>query len=225
MADLDATIRQRRSVRGFLPDQMVPRAVLVEALELAQRAPSNCNIQPWRTFVASGDRCRALREALVAAATSGRAPQPEDPVDEFPGEYRRLQVDCAVALYREMGIDRGDHAGRLRALLRNFELFDAPHVAIICMEKHFGVGVALDVGMYVQTLLLALWARGIASCAQASLRMYPDIIRRELGIADNLRILCGISFGYEDPQVPANRTRQTREELATNVTFLGDDAR
>jgi nitroreductase len=222
MADLDVTIRERRSVRGFLSDRQVPRALLLEALELAQRAPSNCNIQPWRTFVASGDRCRKLRDALVAAATSGRAPEPEDPVDEFPGDYRRLQVECAVALYHEMGIDRRDHAGRLRALLRNFELFDAPHVAIICMEKRFGIGVALDVGMYVQTLLLALWARGIASCAQASLRMYPDVIRRELGIAEDLRILCGVSFGYEDQQVPANRTRQSREPIAANVTFLDD---
>ncbi|MGD9645407.1 MAG: nitroreductase, partial [Pirellulales bacterium] len=210
MADLDSIIRQRRSVRGFLADRLVPRDVLIEALELAARAPSNCNIQPWRTFVASGKRCQALREALVAAATSGQAPEPEDPVDEFPGDYRRLQVECAVELYRQMGIERGDSAGRLRALLRNFELFDAPHLAIVCMEKRFGLGVALDVGMYVQTLMLALWARGVASCAQASLRMYPQVLRRALGISDELRIMCGISFGYEDPAVPANRTRQSR---------------
>ena len=222
MADLDATIRQRRSVRGFLPDRLVPRELLQQALEVAQHAPSNCNIQPWRTFVASGERCQQLRAALVAAATSGQTPAPEDPVDEFPGDYRRLQVECAMALYREMGIERQDHAGRLRALLRNFELFDAPHVAIICMEKRFGVGVALDVGMYVQNLLLALWARGVASCAQASLRMYPDVIRRELGIADELRIMCGVSFGYEDPQIPANRTRQSREPISGNVVFLDD---
>src|SRR6202044_1288816 len=75
--------------------------------------------------------------------------------------------------------------------------FDAPHVAIVCMEQHFKLGVALDVGMYVQTLMLALWARAVASCAQASLRMFPAIIRRELGIPKSLRILCGVSFGYE----------------------------
>ena len=222
MADLDATIRERRSVRGFLPDRLVPRELLHQALEIAQCAPSNCNIQPWRVYVASGPRCQQLRAALVAAATSGQTPTPEDPVDEFPGDYRRLQVECALALYREMGIERHDHAGRLRALLRNFELFDAPQVAIVCMEKRFGVGVALDVGMYVQSLLLALWARGIASCAQASLRMYPDVIRRELGIPDELRIMCGVSFGYEDPQTPANRTRQSREPITNNVTFLDE---
>ncbi|MGD9648614.1 MAG: nitroreductase family protein, partial [Pirellulales bacterium] len=93
-------------------------------------------------------------------------------------------------------------------------------VAIVCMEKRFGLGVALDVGMYEQTLMLALWARGVASCAQASLRMYPQVIRRALGISDELRIMCGISFGYEDPAVPANRTRQSREPLDHNVTVL-----
>ncbi len=122
-------------------------------------------------------------------------------------------------MYHEMGIERGDHAGRLAALARNFELFDAPHVAIVCMERQFGLGVALDVGMYVQSLMLALWARGVGSCAQASLRLYPHIIRRELEIPDNLRVMCGISFGYEDPSVPANRTRQKREPIETNVMF------
>lgn len=221
MHDLDQTIRQRRSVRGFYADRPVPAEALREALELAQWAPSNCNVQPWRVYVASGGARNRLRAALVEAASSG-FPSPEDPIDEFAEDYRRLQVECAVSMYREMGIDRGDKEGRLRALLRNFELFDAPHVAVICMEKQFGLGVALDVGMYVQTLMLALWARGIGSCAQASLRLYPEVIRRELGIPDNLRILCGLSFGYEDPSVPANRTRQTREPVEANVVFRAE---
>jgi nitroreductase len=220
MHDLDKTIRERRSVRGFVPDRPVPRDVICEALELAQRAPSNCNVQPWRAFIASGAGCDRLRGALRQAVTTGVVPAPDDPVDEFPGSYRRLQVECAVALYSEMGVDRHDQAGRLRAFARNFEFFDAPHVAIVCMEEHYKLGVALDVGMYVQTLMLALWARGVASCAQASLRMYPAIVRRELAIPGSLRILCGVSFGYEDPTVPANRTRQRRERIETNVTFV-----
>lgn len=222
MFDLDNTIRDRRSVRGFIPDRAVPASTIREALELAQRAPSNCNVQPWRVLVASGARCNRLRDELVKQISAGEPPAPEDEQDVFPPPYRRLQVDCAVALYNEMGVARGDHAGRAQAMLRNFELFDAPHVAIVCMQKSFGVGVALDVGMWVQTFMLALWARGVASCAQASLRQYPQIIRPLLGIPDDLRILCGVSFGYEDPEVPANRTRQRREALEENVVFLDD---
>lgn len=222
MHDLDATIRARRSVRGFLTDRPVPRAVLREALELAQRAPSNCNVQPWRVFVASGARVERLRQTLRSAIAAGETPQSDDPVDEFPGDYRRLQVECAVELYQKMGIERGDQAGRLRAFVRNFEFFDAPHVAVVCMEKSYGLGVALDVGMWAQTFMLALWARGVSSCAQASLRLYPTILRKELGIAESLRVMCGISFGYEDAAVPANASRQTREPLEKNVVFLDE---
>jgi nitroreductase len=177
-------------------------------------------VQPWRIFIASGERCQKLRHALVVAATGGQPPAPDDPIDQFGGTYRQLQIECAAALYREMQVERHDQAGRLRAFVRNFEFFDAPHVAMVCMQKEFGIGVAVDVGAWVQTFMLALWARGVASCAQASLRSYPHLVRHELGIPEDLRILCGVSFGYEDFNVPANRTRQMRSAIEQNVTFL-----
>lgn len=218
MHDLDQTIVERRSVRGFLP-KPVPREVLEELLQLAQHAPSNCNVQPWRVYIASGDALRALRGALVDAAASGKSQVMSPPVDSFFGAYRDKQVACAVALYGKMGIERDDRVGRQRAILRNFEFFDAPHVAYICMAKSFGIGVALDVGMYVQTLMLALQSRGIGSCAQASLRAFPDVAAVHLGIPEDEQILCGLSFGYEDTEVPANQTRQPRDPVSNNVFF------
>lgn len=219
MADFDEVVTSRRSVRGFTNDP-VPRELLEQIFTVAQRAPSNCNVQPWRVFVASGDRCKRLSQAMIERVDSGDFGDPEDLMDGFHGDHRRLQIECASEMYGEMGVARGDLAGRLRAARRNFELFDAPHVAIVCMLKTYGLGVALDVGMYVQTLMLAMWSRGIGSCAQASLRQYPTLIREQLGIAQDLRIMCGLSFGYEDTTVPANRTRQRREPLAANVTFI-----
>lgn len=221
MYDLDEVIRQRRSVRGFL-DKPVPPELLQEALELANRTPSNCNVQPWRVFIAQGAACQRLRQALVAQVMSGEAAEPEDEQEVYPQPYRKLQIECAVEMFGHMQIARDDHAGRARALLRNFELFDAPAVAIVTMEKQFGYGVALTVGMWLQTFVLALWARGIGSCAQASLRQYPQLIRSQLGIRDDLRIICGLSFGYEDPLVPANRTRQARQPVSETVTILND---
>jgi nitroreductase len=144
------------------------------------------------------------------------------PIDDFYGTYRDKQIACAVELYGKMGIERGDRAGRLKASLRNFEFFDAPHVAYICMAKSFGIGVALDVGMYVQTLMLAMQSRGISSCAQAALRAFPELVAEHLGIPDDEQILCGLSFGYEDPDVPANQTRQPRDPISANVVFRGD---
>ncbi|MEM7434529.1 MAG: nitroreductase [Myxococcota bacterium] len=218
MHDLDQTITERRCVRGFLP-QRVPQQVLDEVFGLAQRAPSNCNVQPWRVYVASGAACQSLREELVASVRGGEPPLMEHPIDEFFDGYRKKQVACAVELYGNMGVGRDDREGRFNASLRNFEFFDAPHVAYVCMSKRFGIGVALDVGMYVQTLMLAMWSRGIGSCPQAALRSYPSVVSKHLGIPETEQILCGLSFGYEDPTVPANATRQPRDEIRENVCF------
>ena len=218
MYDLDETIRQRRSVRGFL-DKPVPQDVLDDVLELAQRAPSNCNVQPWRVYVASVETTNELRSKLVGAALKGVPPEMDTPIDTFFDDYRDKQVACAKELYGQMGVARDDAEGRLRANLRNFEFFDAPQVIYVCMSDRFGIGVALDVGMYVQTLMLTLWARGVASCPQAALRSYPTLVRERLGIPGDQQILCGISVGYEDPAVPANRTRQPREAVSHNVVF------
>lgn len=218
MYDLDKAICERRSVRGFLP-KPVPREVLEEVLALAQRAPSNCNVQPWRVYIASGDTIERLRAALVAAAMKADSPAMLAPVDEFVGDYRKKQIACAVELYGKMGIERGDRLGRFNASLRNFQFFDAPHVAYVCMSKSFGIGVALDVGMYVQTLMLAMHSRGVGSCAQASLRAFPELVAAHLGIPDEEQILCGLSFGYEDPSVAANQTRQPRDPISANVFF------
>ncbi len=209
----------RRSVRGYLP-KPVPREVLERVFEIAQRTPSNCNIQPWRVFVATGAARDRIRTKLVDNILNGVPMNPDyDYPGKFEGEYRKRQVDCAVAMYSCMGIARDDTAGRAKASLRNFELFDAPHVAFIGMHKAFGTTVAIDVGMYAQSLMLAMHAHGIASCAQGSMRYYPDVVRAEFPGNDDIKILFGISFGYEDPEVPANATRTTRDGIEAAVTF------
>lgn len=218
---LDEAIYSRRSVRGFL-DKPVPQDVLDEIFSLAQRTPSNCNIQPWKVFVASGEVRDRIKEKMVHNVMNGIAPNADVPYPgKFEGEYRKRQVECAVEMYNEMSIARDDSEGRMRASLRNFELFDAPHVAFIGMESSFGTTVGLDVGMYMQTLMLAMASRGIGSCAQGSMRSYPDLVREEFPGNDNIDILVGLSFGYEDPSVPANNTRIGRDSIDASVTFKG----
>lgn len=216
---VEDAIRQRRSVRGYL-DKPVPADVMRKVFDLAQWAPSNCNIQPWRVFVASGKTRDHLRDTFLKLTTGGVAPNPDYKYPgKFEGVYRERQVDCAVRMYNEMGIERDDREGRMRAALRNFELFDAPHVCFIGMDERFGETVAIDVGMYFQTLMLAMQAHGISSCAQGSMRNYPDVVREAFDAPANIRILAGISFGYEDPDVPANNTRMVRAALEENVVF------
>lgn len=217
---LEQALRERRSVRGFT-EQTVPQALMEEVFSLAHLAPSNCNIQPWKVFVASGEVRDELRNRMVGKVTSGVMVNPDfGHMPNFNGVYRERQVACAAELYGNMGIERGDRAGRMRATLRNFELFDAPHVAFIGMEKEFGATVALDVGMYIQSLMLTMTAYGIGCCAQGSMRYYPDDVREVFAEPDTTGILCGISFGYEDTDISANRTRVGRTALGDSVKFL-----
>lgn len=213
------SIYARRSVRGYL-DKEVPQDVLNRIFEIAQQSPSNCNVQPWKAYVASGELKDRLKKQMVENTAGGVTPNPDyEYRGDFIDEYRTRQVECAVALYSKMGIERGDKEGRMRAVLRNFEFFDAPYIAFIGMDPKFGTTVALDVGMWAQTLMLTMVSFGLHSCPMGTMRNYPDLVREAFDIHDGTKILFGISFGYEDTSVPANETRTTRDSISTNVFF------
>ncbi|BAI73717.1 hypothetical protein AZL_a01860 (plasmid) [Azospirillum sp. B510] len=216
--DLDTLLRTRRSVRAFL-NRPVPDQLVRECLDLAQTAPSNCNAQPWRVHLASGEARDRLAMALGRAFDAQENETIEHPMEVFTGEYHDLQVACAIGMYDKMGIKRADRVARRRAHARNFAFFDAPHAAIVCMDKSFGVGAALDIGIWVQTFLLALTSRGIQSCTQASIRSYPHILRDVLNIPAELTPLCAIAFGYEDPSNPINTLKTARNGLDGNITM------
>lgn len=206
-------------MRAFLPRE-VPRATLERIFSEAQRAPSWCNIQPWRAYVASGPKRDALVAGLLAAAKDG-GPNPDVPFPvDYPEPYGTHRKVCGKALYEAMGVARDDMEGRGRAWLRNFSAFDAPHVAICALDRRFGLYAALDVGCWLQSVLLSATSEGVATCAQASLSLYPAVARAVLGIPDALQIVFGVALGYEDTEAPANRCRTLREPLEGNVSFL-----
>ena len=216
---LDEAIARRRSVRGYRPDE-VPQSTLREVFELAQASPSNCNIQPWISHVLSGDSLRTLGRKMVDAANAGIRPDPDFTADrKFSGVYRDRQVDAAVQLYGAMGIERHDRPRRDWAYRRNLEFFGAPHAVLVFMHGEFEEREAVDLGIYAQTLMLVLTARGIASCAQGALSLYPTIIREHLALAPTNRLIFGISFGYEDAGAPANAARVGRAPLGESVVF------
>src|ERR1700732_5209210 len=145
--NVDEAVRRRRSVRGFLPDE-VPEATLREVFELAQWSPSNCNVQPWMPHVVSGDALKRLREALVEAGMRDQPIKPDWPADgKFTGIYRERQVDAAQKLYGAMGVERSDVVGRRMAYIRNHAFFDAPHAVLIFMPEPFNAREAADIGM------------------------------------------------------------------------------
>ncbi|BBZ53201.1 MULTISPECIES: nitroreductase [Mycobacteriaceae] len=216
MAEFGDVVRSRRSARKFLPDKVVPHELLEEALTLAVRAPSNSNTQPWHVFFATGAARARLSEALLAAVES--TPPAMDAAG-LPQRFAHLRRDSGALVYGAMGITRDDAEGRWAARRRNWEFFGAPVAAVVCMHRDFGDVDALGVGMFLQTLLLALEERGVGSCVQVSIALYPDVLRAQLDIPEELTILCGISIGYADPGFPANNLDIPRNPLNENFVF------
>ncbi len=216
MYDLDKTIMGRHSIRKFLP-RPVPKDLLDECLALAQHAPSNSNIQPWRLFMATGAVRDRLKEALLTVARAGPPNVPP-----LPEHYKHFRVDLGAQVYGVgMGIPREDKEGRQAAVLRNWEFFGAPVVGIVCIDKELGPPDILAVGMYLQTLVLALTARGLGTCPQVALAGYPEVLYRELAIPRELSIICGLSLGYPDPDFPANKLIIGRNPVENNVKIVG----
>ncbi|MRI33989.1 nitroreductase [Endozoicomonas sp. OPT23] len=209
----------RRSVRAFTKQQASPE-LLKTVFSLAQRAPSNCNTQPWQTAVVTGDRCRKL-SGLFREQLDNNLYQMDFPyTGQYQGAYRDRQVSAASELYSAMGIDRADKAARHEAFLRNFDFFGAPHAAFLFLPENFGLREATDLGMYAQNLMLSLTAHGLVSCPQTALGFACDTVRQELQIDSSMRLLFGISFGYEDKQHPANNCRTPRAEIDECVQFF-----
>jgi nitroreductase len=211
---LDEAIRERHSTRMFLP-QPVPRALVDESLALAQRAPSNSNIQPWHMVFASGPPRNRLVAALLDAVRRG--PPNIPPLPESFQHYRR---ELGAQVYGAMGIALEDTAKHAAAVLRNWEYFRAPLAGIVCMHRELGLADALGVGMYLQTLLLAFTERGLGTCVEISVAGYPEIVRAQLAIPAELLILCGLAVGYPDPDFPANQLHVGREAVEKTVVFL-----
>ena len=214
MYDLEQAINDRRSIRMFLPDKPVPREVVDQALQLAIRAPSNSNVQPWHLELVSG----AARDRLVAALLDeARSKSPRVP--ELPELFAHLRRELGKQVYGSMGIARDDAEGRRIAVLRNWEFFRAPLAGIVCMYRDLHYVDSLGVGMFLQTFLLALTARGLGTCVQVSIAGYPEIVREQLNISDEYAILCGLAIGYPDPTFPANNLRIGRNPIEDNVVF------
>jgi nitroreductase len=213
--DIDETIRERRSIRMFLRDKPVPREIIDEALELAIRAPSNSNTQPWHLTLTSGAARDRLVADLLAAARSEAPPAPT-----IPPAYQQNRSEVGAIIYPAMGIPREDKAGRHVAIMRNFEFFHAPIGGVVSVHRDFDYVDSMAIGMFLQTFVLTLAARGIGTCVQVCVAGYPDVLRRHCEIPDEYRILSGIAIGYADPDFAANHLDIPRNPISENVTFL-----
>ncbi|MFE9579924.1 nitroreductase [Nocardia sp. NPDC006044] len=211
-------IRGRRATRAFLPDP-VPEDALRAVFSLAGAAPSNSNTQPWHIEVVSGATRDRLADALVAAHSRNHLSLDFPYSDDlYRGTYQRRRQHAGERLYTAVGIARDDHAGREAYNAQSLRFYGAPHVALLFTAANAEVRMAADVGIYAQTLMLAMTAYGIASCPQGLLSFYADTIRAELGVEDR-KVLLGISFGYADPSAGANAVTVPRADLSETTRF------
>ncbi len=217
----EALAGARHSVRAFTK-QPVPQDLLERLLRQARLAPSGANLQPGRFWAVEG----AARERLVAAlcqAWQQQTPEAED-YDYFPRPMplalRKRQVAAAQALYEALGVARGNTQGRALQFERNFRFFDAPVALVVTIERDFGAGGFMDLGMCLHGLMLAAQAQGLASCAIGALASYPHIVRAALGLPETEQVVCGMALGWEDREAPVNRTRTVREQLERYFSVL-----
>jgi len=200
---LDTLLRERHSVRGFRPDP-VDHEIIERMLAVAARSASWCNVQPWEVIVTEGQGTEDFREALRSKAGAADL-EPDFPFPaRYTGVFHERRLETALRLYDAVGVPRGDRAASSRQTARNFELFGAPHVAIITTEADLGVYGAVDCGIFIGNLLLAA---------------YSPVVRKHFGLADTRRVVCGISFGWEDVEHPANAFRTSREATSALVTW------
>ncbi len=214
-------IQKRLSVRAFL-GKPVPEVTLKKIFSSAQKSPSNCNVQPWQTYVVSGSKKDELKNLLLEEVMTKIEPNPDfDWRIKYEGPHRDRQFGAAFALYDSMGIERSNKDARAVAMLRNWSFFDAPHAVFFVMEKYLGLMGAVDLGIYAQSLALLMVEEGISSCMQAALGQFPDPVRAFFNFPESQGVLFGMSFGYEDKDADVNTTRTDRLPLPESVTFIG----
>ena len=141
-------------------------------------------------------------------------------VPVLPQSFAHMRRDLGALVYGSMGISRHDAEARRIAVLRNWEFFRAPLAGIVCMHRDLDYVDAVGVGMFLQTFLLALTARGLGTCVQVSIAGYPDVVREQLDISEDMRILSGLAIGYPDPSFAANNLQVPRNAVEQNVVLL-----
>ena len=218
--NLDEAIRNRKSVRQFL-DTPVDRALVETILERANLAPSGTNVQPWHVHVAMG----AKRDELVSAVLAHRENAPQDVSAEFPRTSKRKEPytsrmrQLGKDMYSLLEIPRGDERANFNQWGRNYKFFDAPVGLIFTIDKDLDAMSFLDIGMFMQNIMLIAHQDGLATCSQGAWNQFHTVTRRVLSVPDDRFIICGMSLGYADPSAPVNTLVSAREPLSSFATF------
>ena len=216
-------INGRRSTRGFL-DKPVSVEVLKEVIELAVRAPSSMNTQPWHFHIVTGEVLDNIRRENTKRNVEGVPPSREikSPLG-YQGKHRERQIEIAIQLFQEMGIERDDAEGRQDWVLRGFRQFDAPVAIIVTFDEELKEDdiSKFDCGAAVNGLVNAGWSKGLGAVINSQGIMQSPVVRKYANIPDNQIIMICVAMGYPDEDFPANKVISKRRSIEEVATFHG----
>lgn len=217
---VSSALESRITVRAFL-DRPVPDAVLNRILKTALRSPSGGNLQPWNIHVLRGDALKALTQDGVKRAQSGATEEPTHRAYPSPlwEPQRSWRYKLGEDMYAQLGIEKENKLGRLMWLMQNIKFFEAPVGLIITGDKRLEMPQYMDVGIYLQSVMLLAREEGLHTAAQGWWRQWPALLSDHINIPDHEEVLVGLSLGFGNPDAPVNHLRADRADMDTLVHF------
>ena len=218
--DLKTTLLERKSTRAFL-DKEVSMDTINEIIEQSKTAPSGVNTQPWQVAVIQGESKNNLCNKFEKAfrdGVKGSMDYKYYPV-EWRDEYKQRRKECGLMLYSTLNISREDKDRQLDQWALNYQAFNAPVILLFFIDRSMEKGSFMDYGMFIQSIMLSAVEKGLATCPQAALGEYPDIVRQEFPEYKDKMVLCGLALGYEDKGQIVNSYRTPREDLSRFVRY------
>ena len=218
--ELVEAIRARKSIRAYKPDP-VPKDVIRQILEVARRAPSAMNTQPWEFTVVSGEVLEAIRRDNIARLEAGTPPQMEVARGPYADRYRERQTALGRQLFELLGISREDREKRREWTKQGFAFFGAPVAIIITTDRDMTASAQFDLGAVTLAIALLALEHGLGTCIMGQGIMYPDVVRQHTGIPESKTISICLTLGYPDWSHPANQLQSERDPLDSITTWCG----
>jgi nitroreductase len=220
---VDHVIKSRFACRSF-SDRVVPQHIVEELLEVARFAPSGANIQPWRVYVVAGDKKDEMSAILLKAHEEARnehASEYQYYASSLPEPYVSRRNEFGQLYYGALGIQQSDMAARARQTAKNYSFFGATAGLIITIDRRLEVGSWLDLGMFLQNILIAAGARGLQTCPQETFAKYHKLLRQVLPITPDETVVCGISLGYGEDSVVSTGSLMPKTAVTDFAYFEG----
>jgi len=220
---IDAAIKRRFATRSFT-SRPVPKQTIIDILDVARFAPSGANIQPWRVYVVAGTKKEEISRTLSRAHEEARdqhASEYQYYASQLPEPYSSRRDQFGRLFYGSLGIEQSDKIGRARQTSKNYGFFGAPVGLIISIDRRLQVGSWLDLGMFIQNVMIAAGARGLQTCPQETFSKYHALLRTLLPIPPEEMVVCGMSVGFGMDETVSAGSLMPKAAVGEFAEFVG----